>query len=717
MGFLHISPDEHLKRVMGNPSDLILKQRELSEATYPLLVSYLVWLRRLNAIQNKNDVIRQNEQLFDEFVYLCEHNLLFFLTVSGRFDIIRELFKDKDLLAKEVALLEEIEKEHAQATAANLQNFVFIPRKKESSTLLSEVPKPLPLPTSEWEKSLYGITNMSLYQYYEEEMKRITYIHHIKQIKLVDTSYEEHISLMQKAVNLISQDENISGETKQKAITLYNKLIAIKNELEAEYPDVSLVDAASSEIEAIEKQYQVKQEKLKEAQEALQSFFEEVRHEAPQLQTIYEEHQEIVRNFEKESQAIQIEWKKEMEMLSTHYENARVDALKDIDSSLSLIIDELKKCPVDELNEEQINTLDATLIQLQEYKEKLKTVEGYESTQVLLSACNKDLDTIVSIIRPALSEEAKKRFDLNVNLMKDMFAAPQDSAKHLISTPDNSLQETIDRGAESFKPNVTVPLPVEQVVDLKSSTSTIEHEKIEESQPEGKKLKTVHLPEEQVQVVDVKSSTPTIEHEKIEESQPEGEKLKTDHLPEELVQVVDVKSSTSTIELVAIEQHQSEVSEGEKTETIQLPERNSETESSKPIEVTSTKWHESEDPKKSEHVERYRFFMNSIRDGTELIEFDPEKQRNYESALKELSNVLSDLHAEVEPEISEKIKKIEILINAAKSMGFDKASPSHIQKICNACDLGIDYEPLSLVKDNLASMFHFPSSQQNNVGM
>lgn len=77
MGFLHISPDEHLKRVMGNPSDLILKQRELSEATYPLLVSYLVWLRRLNAIQNKNDVIRQNEQLFDEFVYLCEHNLLF----------------------------------------------------------------------------------------------------------------------------------------------------------------------------------------------------------------------------------------------------------------------------------------------------------------------------------------------------------------------------------------------------------------------------------------------------------------------------------------------------------------------------------------------------------------------------------------------------------------------------------------------------------------
>ncbi|WP_255466055.1 hypothetical protein [Legionella sp. PC1000] len=684
MGLLHISPDEHLKRVMGNPSDLILKQRELSEATYPLLVSYLEWLRRLNAIQNKNDVIRQNEQFFDEFIYLCEHNLLFFLTVSGRFDIIHELFKDKDLLAKEVALLEEIEEEHALTAAANLQNFVFIPRKKESSILESEPPKPLPLPTSEWEKSLYGITNMSLYEYYEEEMKRITYIHHIKQIKLIDTSYEEHIALMQKAVNLISQDENIGEETKQKAITLYNKLIAIKNEMEMEYPEGPLVDAGSSEIEVIEKQYQVKQEKLKVAQEVLESFFEEARHEVPQLQMIYEEHQEIVRNFENESQAIQTEWKQEMETLSTHYENARVHALEDIDSSLSLIIDELKKCPVDELNEEQINTLDATLIQLQKYKEKLKTVEHYESTQILLSACNKDLDTIASIIKPVLSEEAKKRFDLNITLMKHLFVAPQDRTENWIPTSGNSLQETIDTEPEfSPKLNATTPLPAEQGNDVKSNTPTIEIVKIEQPQAEISK----------------------------------GEKLETVHLPEELG--IDVKSSTPAIELAAIEPHQPEVSEGGKTDTIQLPEeRNHVTDASKPaIEFTSTERHESEEPKKSEPIERYRFFMNSIRDASELIEFDPEKQRNYESALKKLSSVLSDLHEEVEPEISEKIKKIETLINDAKSMGFATVSPSHIQKICDACDLGIDYEPLSHVKDNLASMFHFKNSHQNSVGM
>jgi len=100
MGRIHISPEERLKRIMGNPSDAILKQGDLSDATYPLLVSYLEWLRRLNGVHNKNDVIRQNEQIFNEFIHLCEHNLLFFLTVTGRFDVIRKLFTDKGLQKK-----------------------------------------------------------------------------------------------------------------------------------------------------------------------------------------------------------------------------------------------------------------------------------------------------------------------------------------------------------------------------------------------------------------------------------------------------------------------------------------------------------------------------------------------------------------------------------------------------------------------------------------
>lgn len=675
MGILHISPDEHLKRVMGNPSDAILKQRELSEATYPLLVSYLEWLRRLNSIQNKNDVIHQNEQFFSEFIHLCEHNLLFFLTVTGQFDVIRSLFEDKNLLANEIALLEEIEKEQALAAAANIQDFVFVPRKKESSIQQPEVPISLAPPASEWEKSLYGLTNMDLFRYYEDEMKRITHIYHVKQIKQIDTAYDQHLNLMRETLNVINQDENISEETKQKAISLYKKLVVIKEEMEAQCLEITPVDEeAPLEIQVLEKQHQIKEGKFKEAQGALEQFFEEVRHESPQLQKIYEEHQTITMNFQKESQAIQSEWKQAMEELSVHYETARVHALEDVDSSLSLIIDELRKCPVKELNEEQINKLDMVLMQLEKYKEELKTVKNYDSTQVLLNKCNKELENIVSIVEPILAEDAKKRFEINIHLMKKFTLAPKSSSQVL---------ESLNVDSQISPPTPTVAFE-EQGLDLKSSTFTVEpmSEEQHDSKILNENISTPFLSTERD--VDLKSSRSAVEVMNGHSQDILDEKPHSVSLPDE--QNIDAEPSASVIELASLIKDESEIAP-------------------------------SEEPRNSVHVQRYRFFMSTMRDGTELIEFDPEKQRNYESMIEELSAVLSELNEEAEPEIAEKIKKIETLIEDAKSIGFDKASPSHIQKICEACNLGIDYEPLNQVKDNLASMIQFKNSPQSGMGM
>ncbi|WP_454785396.1 hypothetical protein [Legionella sp. WA2024007413] len=694
MGILHISPDEHLKRVMGNPSDAILKQRELSEATYPLLISYLEWLRRVNSIQNKNDVIRQNEQVLSEFIHLCEHNLLFFLTVTGRFDIIRSLFEDKDLVAKEIALLEEIEKEQAQA-AAHQQDFVFVPRKKEASMSQSEVSKSFPPPTSEWEKSLYGLTNMELYRYYEDEMRRITHNYHTKQIKRIDAVYDQHLNLMREALDVIDQDESISEETKQKAVSLYKKLVVLREAMDAQCHEATSMDGEPLiEIQILEKQHQIKEEKFKEAQNALNSFFEEVRDESPQLQKIYEQHQTITLNFQKESEAIQREWKQAMEELSVHYETSREHALEDVNVSLSLIIDELKKCPVDELNEEQINKLDMSLMQLEKYKEELKTVKNYDSTQALLNQCNKELENLVSIVEPILAEDAKQRVDINVKLIKKMFTlAPINSSL---------VQETLDVDSKTSLPIPTEPA-FEENVSLKSSPPVIE-------------------PPSKEQDLGLKSSsfTDELKTEKHQDSKVFNKETSIPFMATK--RDVDLKSSSSSVEVM---NGQSKDILDEKTHSVPLSEKQNidAKPSTSVIELASLKKDESEvapseEPRNSLHVQRYRFFMNTIRDGTELIEFDTEKQRNYESMIEELSTVLNELNEEVEPEIAEKIKRIEQLIEDVKSIGFEKAYPSQIQKICEACNvLGIDYEPLNQVKDNLASMFQFQNSPQSGLGM
>ncbi|CAM2984160.1 Uncharacterised protein [Legionella steigerwaltii] len=706
MGSIHIPLDEHLKRIMDNPSDAVLKQLELSEETYPLLISYLGWLRRLNGVQNKNDVIRQNEQIFSEFIYLCEHNLLFFLTVTGRFDVIRKLFADRDLLTKEIALLNEIEKEQAKAAAAKRQDFVFVPRKESSILQQLEEPKPHRLPISEWEKSLYGLTHMDLYQYYEDEMKRITYVHHMKQIKLVDASYEEHITMMRKALVLIVQDEHINEEKKQKAIAIYQSLIAKKEEMQAKLIGLQPLveeqsDIGALNIEIIEQQRRIKEEHLKEAQEILEGFFAGMRDESPQLQAIYEEHQENIRNFKEESQAIQLEWEQEMRTLSVHYENARIHALEDIESSLHLITDELKKCPVDELDTEQIDALDGGIIQLKLYQDELKKAESYEAMQLLLSKCNKELETIAGIVQPVLPDDVKKRFELYVNLMKQMIAAPKDGVDFAMPTLDRTSlrQEHLDEGSVTSIHNTH---PITEEKELEPRTQDVELESMGTSQSIIANSEEPHLTLLPEEGEELELHTPVAEHKSVEMSQPivtHGDEPHVAPLPKN--GKMEVKPRAPGIEHARSEIVRSTTPNDEKPQTISLSEE-------KKIEPITV-----EENPQNEH--RYRFFVNSIRDGTEF-EFDPEKQRKYESALKELSSILKDLKEEVEPEVSIKIKEIECLIKDAKSISFDKATPDQIQRICDACDLGIDYEPLNHAKNSLSSMVQLKNNPQRRVG-
>ncbi|MBN9229163.1 MULTISPECIES: hypothetical protein [Legionella] len=754
MGRIHISPEERLKRIMGNPSDAILKQGDLSDATYPLLVSYLEWLRRLNGVHNKNDVIRQNEQIFNEFIHLCEHNLLFFLTVTGRFDVIRKLFTDKGLLTKEMVMLFEIEKEQAKATAAHLQNAVFVPRKKESSILQqAEELKPHRPPLSEWEKSLFGLKNMDLYQYYEAEIKRITHVHHMKHIKLLDDTYDEHMMLMRKALEVIIQDEHISEEKKQKAIAIYQSLLVKKEEMEAEVNALVPLGERQSgleplDIEILEKQCQIKEDKLKEALEVLDGFFEEIRHESPQVQMIYEEHLENISNFKKESQVIHIQWEQEMQTLSAHYENARVHALDDLGISLDLIIEELQKCPVDELEREQVERLDAGVIQLKKYKEELKKAESHEDIQLLLSKCNKELEIIASIVQSVLPEEVKKRFEVHVNLMKQMSMAPPKDGEGLTSTIDRSSlnQESLDRDSLTAAPNpmnavsekletqvephtsdvVLTHMAIHQVVSL----SDRDEMELETHRPDVKSVgmempadgelpQAAPLPEKGGMEVEThKPDVEAVEMEMPPTIIPDGELPQAVPLFEK--RGVELESRVPVVAHGGMEMSKPIISNGEYPPVTSLFEEQQRVETKLSVserEIDIREHQPIDDEENSQNAHRYRFFMNTIRDGTALIEFDPEKQRNYESALKELSSILSDLQEEVEPEVSAKIKEIEGLIKGAKLIGFNKANPIHIQKICEACDLGIEYEPLNHVKNSLSSMIQLKTNSQNSVGM
>lgn len=100
MNTIQFVQDVQLKKTIQNPHRFFLEQQDLSEATRPLLISYLEWLRTINTTLNKRDVLHQNEQKNNEFKFLCKYNLLFFLTVTRQFNVIETLFKIPSFITK-----------------------------------------------------------------------------------------------------------------------------------------------------------------------------------------------------------------------------------------------------------------------------------------------------------------------------------------------------------------------------------------------------------------------------------------------------------------------------------------------------------------------------------------------------------------------------------------------------------------------------------------
>ena len=71
----------------------------------------------MKGIINPLDAIEQNAELVNELIFISEHNYILYLILIERFDIIRELFKDNDIFAKKLALIDQIEKELSDLTS------------------------------------------------------------------------------------------------------------------------------------------------------------------------------------------------------------------------------------------------------------------------------------------------------------------------------------------------------------------------------------------------------------------------------------------------------------------------------------------------------------------------------------------------------------------------------------------------------------------------
>ncbi|MGC1181408.1 MAG: hypothetical protein WA877_00475, partial [Legionella sp.] len=221
--------DEHLKNLRQELRESVIRNVELSETTYPLLVAYLYYLRKLNSIPNTLDDFAQNTQILHEIIYLCEHNLLFFLIVTGQFNVTRDLFQNKTELTK-IVVLWNIKKEYNKA----LFNKQLIQSKYTVEKTNHNWNK---LPVAEWDEAQKILITQVIYQYYEQKLQRLTFNFYVTQEKCYSNTVDEGLKVLNLAAIKIKANKHITPSLKEaclleltilKNILLEKKAILVK---------------------------------------------------------------------------------------------------------------------------------------------------------------------------------------------------------------------------------------------------------------------------------------------------------------------------------------------------------------------------------------------------------------------------------------------------------------------------------------------------------
>ncbi|KTD74383.1 hypothetical protein [Legionella tucsonensis] len=212
MDAIQLALDVHLKKTIYNPQRFFFKQQELSEATCPLLISYLAWLRKIKATPNKFDVMHQNEQKNREFKFLCKRNLLFFLTVTGQFNVIEKLFKTSSLTTKLRHLITLIKKERYKI------------RQKKSIPLKISFPPKAKIHNLEQKHSVRCLLKMSLFNYDIKKTQQLSFAHTVRRIKFCYLVYISKIELLGKILKAVNTNPNLQSHIKK---TLLHQIIMV----------------------------------------------------------------------------------------------------------------------------------------------------------------------------------------------------------------------------------------------------------------------------------------------------------------------------------------------------------------------------------------------------------------------------------------------------------------------------------------------------------
>lgn len=427
MNLMATLQNKYLKAIEQDKNAVISRVVELSEMTYPLLISRFHYLRKLNNVHNKIDVRNEEAQNIQEYNYVCEHNLLFFLTITGQFDLIRELFEHNEKLAAIRQILKEIEREHKEAQQHGYQLIELANQetlKRNQAAANTNLPKTAI--TSE-----NSLNALMMYQYYDALYKDLTYKHHVAQTAIYEEAYTNRMARMNEVCKSILNNSSVNSADKKMLLDMrleYHKerdrimSIPITNQ-DGSYNLKAAADRRK-QIEELDNKISTKFSNYlgdlcanSKIDRALKNTLQEKLNEEHADTTLYKT--KIVKGEQQYQEHIK-------DVLIHRQQNQKDSAIL-----IDKLIQDIKSVPIQQLSNEQRLEYNQTMAQLIQLNRQLKQVDSPTQQNELFIECFKKLDTLKQIVQPFMSNEIKKEFKQDL-----------DKLHQVITPPENTYQQT-----------------------------------------------------------------------------------------------------------------------------------------------------------------------------------------------------------------------------------------------------------------------------------
>ena len=406
-------------KIKSNPASAMLEQKELSEATIGILGSYLRGLRMSRGVLNKFDEKEQNAQIVRELKYISEHNYLLFLVLTRQYDRIHEIFFDKDLFARELALIAEIKREEAR-TAAKVQQQTpfFDPLKPQTTTTNTPTASSSYTPRDYSPFFTQGVTNMDLYRYYEQEYRRVSYAHYTAQTQVLDTAYHGRAARMMRAID--SLDENF-----ERHHSIRREIKQMRQRYTEERDAIMSRSIARQDVHAAKKQYEDLLKLDQKYEKAFATVLEKNQNE-PGFAEIYKEELEETQRYKEELESNDEVYAEKLAEITPHLERTNQAAKANIEENLNALIGDIGELPIDLLNKGQQQELNRAVSRLTALKEQVKDADSLEQKEELLAKCSQEVEIIKRIAYPLMTGQLKQQFEKDVDMFQKI-AKDQDT--------------------------------------------------------------------------------------------------------------------------------------------------------------------------------------------------------------------------------------------------------------------------------------------------